>query len=246
MNTILNTGKKLWATTVCSLFTLLLSLFTASCTSESYESGDGDYSNLHADFVELHTSAPKLVDYIITDDGYKYNFTDPKSLDWAEKGDTLYRALTYYNIDAKGTELVAAGMVYVLKPKDADKVEDPKTDPVTVESIWLSKCRRQDINIGTDADGKPLTADCYLNLSLLVKTGQPAEQNAQHSIGAMKSISSDGVMTITFLHDQGNMPAYYNTRLYVSIPLAESQLTTPATLLINTFEGMRTLHVSKD
>ena len=45
----------------------LLAAVLAACQVDSYDSGDGEYSLLTADFVEAHTSQASAVDYAVTD-----------------------------------------------------------------------------------------------------------------------------------------------------------------------------------
>ena len=55
------------------LFSLLalgsILLFSMACTTEDYESGNGDNSFLRADFVEARSGEAKRVNYAITDEG---------------------------------------------------------------------------------------------------------------------------------------------------------------------------------
>ena len=103
--------------TLFYLFTFLpLSLFI-SCTHDSYEAGDGSYSYLRADFAELKTTSAKLVPEATTDDNERLAFNNPLTVSWAEKGDTTYRALLYYNkVETGSPEPISAFAVPVLRP----------------------------------------------------------------------------------------------------------------------------------
>lgn len=224
----------------CYLVILSLCHFITACTTESYDTGDGDYSYLRADFCELHTTQAKQVDYAISDDGERISFGKTLNVKWAERADTLYRALLYYNrlpdADAKALSLQH---VYVLGPKASASVEDPHHDPVVFESAWLSTCRRTDLTIAVDSTSREAVTH-YLNIAFLVKTGEPDDETARQSIGVTAEQNSDGAWLLTLLHDQGNVPQYYSTRIYASIPLTDRQLQDGIVLNINTYSGLLT------
>lgn len=216
---------------------LLPITFLTACTSESYETGDGKYSYLRADFGEIHTAKPQQVDYAVNDEGRRISFETAPTVKWAEKGDTLYRALLYYNdLPDKAARSISLQPVYVLAPKAAADVKDPHHDPVTFESAWLSTCQRTDLAIAT-AEGERQAVTHYLNMAFLLKTGQPDDEKARQTIGMMSEQADDGSLRLTLLHDQGAIPQYYSTRIYTSIPLTDSQLQRGISLCINTYDG---------
>ena len=216
---------------------LLPITFLTACTSESYETGDGKYSYLRADFGEIHTAKPQQVDYAVNDEGRRISFETAPTVKWAEKGDTLYRALLYFNdLPDKAARSISLQPVYVLAPKAAEDVKDPHHDPVTFESAWLSTCQRTDLTIAVDSV-KREAATHYLNMAFLLKTGQPDDEKACQTIGMMSQEADDGSLRLTLLHDQGAIPQYYSTRIYTSIPLTDSQLQRGISLCINTYDG---------
>ena len=79
--------------TVCAATALML--WTAACTTEEYESGDGDYSYLRADFAEVHTTGAKKVGNARTDDGDSLVLQPPLDCSWASVPDSTYRAPCY-------------------------------------------------------------------------------------------------------------------------------------------------------
>lgn len=218
-------------------FYLLPITFLTACTSESYETGDGKYSYLRADFGEIHTAKPQQVDYAVNDEGRRISFETAPTVKWAEKGDTLYRALLYYNdLPDKAARSISLQPVYVLAPKAAEDVKDPRHDPVTFESAWLSTCQRTDLTIAVDSLSRAAVTH-YLNIAFLVKTGQPDDEKARQTIGMMSEQTDDGKLRLTLLHDQGTIPQYYSTRIYTSIPLSDSQLQRGVVLSVNTYDG---------
>jgi len=230
--------KKSLSTLLLPLTSYLLPItFLTACTSESYETGDGKYSYLRADFGEIHTAKPQQVDYAVNDEGRRISFETAPTVKWAEKGDTLYRALLYYNdLPDKAARSISLQPVYVLAPKAAADVKDPRHDPVTFESAWLSTCQRTDLAIAT-AEGERQAITHYLNIAFLLKTGQPDDEKARQTIGMMSEQADDGSLHLTLLHDQGAIPQYYSTRIYTSIPLTDSQLQRGISLCINTYDG---------
>lgn len=190
---------------------LLLSAVTAlsGCTTEAYDSGDGRYSYLTADFVVAHTSAGKTVDYVVCDKGERLVLSPAYRVEWAEKADTTYRALLYYNAATASSSprtvvAVAASQVPVFRPLPASMLETVATDPLTVESVWLSENGR------------------YINLALLLKTGKPNGTAEGQRLGLVLdgvSTAADGTrcaMTRLY-HSQGGVPEYYTSRYYVSV-----------------------------
>ena len=223
---------------LCWLVTLSLCLFVTSCSTESYDTGDGDYSYLRADFCEIHTAGTKQVDYAISDDGERISFGKTLNVKWAEGTDTLYRALLYYNRLPDAAKALSLQPVYVLRPKAPASVENPHYDPVAFESAWISTCQRTDLTIALDSVSREAVT-YYLNIAFLVKTGQPDDETARQSIGISSEQNSDGTWQLTLLHDQGSVPQYYSTRVYASIPLADSQLQRGIIFNINTYDGQK-------
>lgn len=204
-------------------FALCIIVLLSACTNEAYDSGDGRYSYLRADLVEAHTIAAKTIDRATTDDGEVLRLDPYATADWAEKADTIYRALLYYNKveGAAACEPVTIARVPVLYPIAADKIEgETKTDPVTLESLWVSANSR------------------YINLALLLKTGKADDPEAVQSIGITKEEPTDGPLTLRVLHDQGTVPQYYTSRIFLSIPVTDDLAGHTIRLIVNTYNGI--------
>ncbi|MCR5131732.1 MAG: hypothetical protein K6C10_09785 [Prevotella sp.] len=217
---------------------MLTAIALAACTSENYDSGDGKYSYMRADFVDAHFAAEKVADYVLTDDGERIAFSEPFEVSWGSKADTLYRALLYYDCQPDNYKPISLKYVYVLWPKEGASIKNPAFDPVEFESAWLSKCQRTDLSTILSEGRQEEKITYYLNVSFLVKTGQPDDEKARQTIGIMGDETSDGSFRLTLLHDQGAIPEYYSNRAYVSIPLTDSQLAKPLSLIINTYDGL--------
>ncbi len=184
----------------CQLSTLI------SCTQDAYEKGEGEYSLVRGDFAEAVVNSSKQVTKIVTDDGDELFLTSPYTAKWIVKADTTYRCMLYYNKVEGKAEIVSMGQVpcatvYPLSQFD----KEFKTDPVKFESTWMSKTGR------------------YLNLSLQVKTGTADDTAAVQSLAVVSDTlitHPDGkqIRSLILHHDQGNVPQYYSTQVYFSIP----------------------------
>ena len=163
----------------------------AACTIDAYDKGEGDYSLTTAELVEAHVGSDKQVDYVDTDLGERL------------KGVIVPHSLSSDSSSAKGIPAVM------------------KTDPVHLESAWLSKNRR------------------YLNLRLRLLTGATADEEAVHTIGLVPDslTSTPQHAHLLFYHDQGGKPEYYSQVAIASIPLYLLKTDT-ITLKINTYDGV--------
>jgi len=204
------------------LFLVLLAL--AACTTDSYEKGEGEYSRMQADFVELHANADKQIDYADTDDGSRLTLDEPFTAKWVTKGDSIYRGLLYYKKNDKVVEKVQCTALSVARIVRADSVKQGiKTDPLKFESMWLSKNRR------------------YLNLGIYTKTGEGGDAGALQRIGVVSDTlmaNADGTKTLwlRLYHDQGGVPEYYSQRTYFSV-LLDGQTADSIRFTINTYSG---------
>ena len=197
-------------------------LLLTACTSETYDTGDGDLSYLRADFVEMHTAAAKEVDRFVTDEGDTYLLQPHATVAWAEKADTLYRALAYYNRLPDRVEPQTFQTVYVLRPQTNspnDQTTNLPTDPVGVESAWMSPNGR------------------YINLGLLLKLGSTGDADLRQTIGVVTDSETDDAVVLSFIHDQAGVPEYYTQRIFASIPVTDDMSDKAITLRINTYEG---------
>lgn len=200
-------------------------LTLAACTIDSYDTGTGKYSLTRADFVEAHSDAEGSVDYIITDSGERLTLLPRVSADWIITADSLYRATIYYNkVSDTEAEPINLSSVPTLLPTPAEKFEDGLlTDPVTLESLWVS------------------TGGRWLNIGFYLKVGQIGEDARLHTIGLIDEGSvtnPDGTVTarLRLYHDQGDVPEYYSSKYYVSIPCAAIAADSAA-IIINTYDG---------
>ena len=203
---------------------LLSSLVLLACTQDTYEKGKGKYSLMRGDFAEAVVNGSKQVTKIITDDGDELPLTTPFTAKWVTKADTVYRCMLYYNKVDDKAEVISMGQVPCADINTLAEFKKPMaTDPVKFESSWISKTRR------------------YLNLSLLLKTGSTDDTTAVQSL----AIVSDTLIThpdnkqtrhLILYHNQGNVPQYYSTQVYVSIPTERIDADS-VQISINSYDG---------
>lgn len=228
--------KKVYALTSLKVFSLLFSmlfllsplsfLLFLSCTQETYDTGEGEFSQVRADLVDVHVRGDKRVDYVLTDDGDSLCTQPPFTVGWIEKPDTIYRALLYFNLKDGFIDGVSMGQVLVPTIKPVSRFKGGmKTDAVYLTSLWRAHNGR------------------YLNLRLRVMTGAvDGETLGKQAFGCASDTlvaHNDGRSTLhlRLYHDQGGQPEYYSREVYLSIPL---QGTEADTLLfrVNTYDGI--------
>lgn len=197
------------------------------CTTETYESGDGAYSYLRADFVEMHSKAPGKIDYAVTDDGDSVALAPHLDVAWAGKADTIYRALLYYSKEGATARPVSVSRVPVMGWKITDRMDTLPRDPVTLESSWVSGNRK------------------YLNLGIILKTAAADTADARHVIGLARDTvtRSDGAsdtFRLILAHRQ-NVEAYYSVKAYLSIPISGLREYKKIRLSIQTYQGEKVL-----
>ena len=153
-------------------FSLLVTL--NSCTQDLYDKGEGEFSQLRADLVNVHVRHDSRVDYVLTDDGDSLRTEPPFTVSWIEKSDTIYRALLYYFLNDGVVEAYSMGPVLVPSVKAANLIKGGiKTDPVHLTSLWRAR------------NGK------YLNLRLRVMTGTTDDEKVgSRRLAASQTLSS--------------------------------------------------------
>ena len=198
------------------IFHLSFSVALTSCETDSYDKGEGKYSQMQADFVVAGVGSDQRVDYVVTDEGDSLLAFPRFTTQSIEKADTTYRAILYYklvNDDAGRAAVEAMGLSLVPTltahtPEEMDSlVGDMKTDPVKFESIWLARNRR------------------FVNVSIILMTGQPDTDDVHQTLALMcDSVQhhADGRATACcrLYHDQGGVPEYYSLQRYLSIPVS--------------------------
>ena len=195
----------------------------AACTIDPDEAGDGQYSYLKAEMADMHTAAKCKVDYAVTDTDEKLTFSPPFNCHWATTPDSTYRAMLYYKKSPDKTEGNTCVKVWVLRPMKPSK--DTPTDPVKLESSWLSQNKK------------------YINLRLGVMSGKPDDEKQKQKIGIVlnKQVTHTNgkkVIDLQLLHNRNHVPSYYTNILYISIPTTSYKSGDSIRLKVNTYQGM--------
>ena len=205
----------------------IVMLFVA-CDSENYDTGDGRYSYMTSDFAEIYAKEKGVVDRAVTDDKTTLTLAPNIAVKWVEKTDTAYRALLYYDY-RKGETSVrprSVTQVSVLRPVRTTRPDTLRTDPLKLESVWMSR------------SGK------YLNMRLGVKMGAKDDGTiGKQTIGVKCDTIKGGERTtlvFTLLHNQNGVPQYYTSTAFASIPLDDMARNSNLTLQVNTYDGMKT------
>jgi len=174
---------------ITSAFTLLLA---TACTIDAYDKGEGEYSLLTAEMADVAVGSDKLTTAVDTDQG-----------------------------DGKA-EIVSMSKVGVARPRQLatkdGKQEEMKTDPVYVESMWMSKNKK------------------YVNMRLRLLTGSTDDEKAVQTLGIISETADSSVEKLVLYHDQGGQPEYYSTTVFVSIPLDKVKAN-ELTITVNTYDG---------
>lgn len=212
---------------VFSMAILWLPFLMYSCETDSYETGEGEYSLMRGDLCDLSVNSLRQATAFVTDDGDSYQLDVPYAAKWIQTPDSTYRTLIYYNkVSAGVAQLVNIGTVVTLGPIPHWRMENQTQDPMGLESAWISK------------NGK------YLNLGLLMKTGRISDEELPHNIAVVQDtlcVRDDGKCSAyyRFLHSQNGIPEYYTNRRFVSILLPDEK---PDTIYFNmmTYDGVLT------
>ena len=204
----------------------LLLLLLSACETDSYETGEGQYSLLQADFAELTANSEKQGVSFVTDDGTRYQLEKPVAASWIKTADSVYRTAIYYNKVREGVARSrSVTLMPTLIPRDVNTFKRQPQDPLGVESCWVTK------------NGK------YLNMGLLMKNGRDETgHEGTHALSlALDEVHQNADMTHTayyrLLHDQGGTPEYYTNRRYVCILLPDKNRPDSVRLTVNTYEG---------
>lgn len=203
-------------------------LLLSSCTNTAYDTGDSRYSYLRTDFVEAQTNSSAQLVSAITDENIPLTFTKPLTIGWKVTTDSVCRAMLYYNINADNNdstkvEPLTAQRVYTLTPTEVSKQATVPTDPVHFVSAWKS------------------SNGAYLNFCIGVMTGKADSVEAKQTIGmVLDSVTEKDhhpTYYLKFSHSQGNVPEYYTTNIYISIPTKEMTTGSSMRLSLNTYKG---------
>lgn len=212
------------------LVTLCCVAAFSACTIDSYEKGEGEYSNMQGELARVHANSEKKIDYADLDNGERVYIAAPLTKTWIDKGDAFYRSVLYYKKNGASIEVVNIVQINEVSIISADTLKkknmEVKTDPLTLESVWVSKNKY------------------YLNASIYLKTGSTTEDGAIHRLGLVADslrVNADEtqVLHLRLFHDQGGVPEYYSVNTFLSLPLLDLPVDS-ILLTVNTYDGVFT------
>ncbi len=205
----------------------LLTILLSSCTTDSYETGEGSYSKMKGVFAELLVNGQKQGVSFVTDEGDNYILNHSVSASWINTADSTYRTIIYFKqMDESTASILSFSSLPTLRPKDASLYREQPEDPLDIESCWIAN------------NGK------YMNLGLLLKNGRDSNgKEGIHTVSvAIDEIhkNADNTQTAYYrlLHDQGEAPEYYTNRKYISILLPTANRPDSIRLTVNTYKGI--------
>ena len=114
-------------------------------------------------------------------------------------------------------------MVHVMNvavPKAGEKLSK---DPLTLTSAWMS------------GDGQ------WLNMRLDIKTGKADDPKAVHNVGLVRESMTDSDYTLRIVHSRNNIPEYFTSTAYVSVPIGNDMEGKTIIVKASTYDGEKTL-----
>ncbi len=212
--------KKILAnkTGVFTILFLLSALLFASCMDDD---SDPSYTDLRADFGVIQTNSSAMTIGFTTDDNVFKALAEPKDISGA-RPDTTYRALIYYyETEQSYVELYGFTTIPVISPRDSTEFDEIKTDPVGLQSVWVSN------------------NNSYINLTLNILGASASSSDSDTQIiDIVRSTDEEhgGITKLTLYHDQNGVPEYYTSTVYVSIPVKGNFNTGDSiNLVVNTY-----------
>lgn len=200
---------------VRALIMIAVVLLTA-CANDPYETGDGIYSYVTADFVEAYTDADCKISTMLTDDGRMLRFEQPFVTGKDGVPDSIYRCMAYYD-HLEGDRAKVRSLSLVPTPHITEPSDTLLRDPLEITAAWLAKNGR------------------YVNLSIRYKTGLIKGESVRHNVCVVKDSIVGDTMHLTLHHDKKGTPEHYTEDAYISLRTTEIE-TKYVTIHTNTYE----------
>ncbi len=180
---------------------LLFCIFLCEgCKEEDYV-----YPNVVTEFIGAQTNNDGTISQLVADDGTIYSVLQRDGLGGLV-ADTLYRTISIYEPIAqengKGNvaQLYSCQLVLSVNPLPASDFKgNIKTDPVDIQSIWLS--------------GE------YLNMILLVQYKELSHLYHFVDEGITSDQSGTQTLNLRLFHDRNNDYEAFTKQVYLSVPL---------------------------
>ena len=180
---------------------LLFCIFLCEgCKEEDYV-----YPSVVTEFIGAQTNNDGTISQLVADDGTIYSVLQRDGLGGLV-ADTLYRTISIYEPitqeNGKGNvaQLYSCQLVLSVNPLPASDFKgNIKTDPVDIQSIWLS--------------GE------YLNMILLVKYKELSHIYHFVDEGITSDQSGTQTLNLRLFHDRNNDYEAFTKQVYLSVPL---------------------------
>ncbi|MCC8186607.1 MAG: NigD-like protein [Bacteroides sp.] len=175
-----------------------------SCSKDKYE-----YPSVKLELITIEAGNTGRIQTFVTDDGERLTVAEDKSQTVIDPDSRMRVLSNYQPLSSQNGTLTGEGVIYAVgsvvsaEPIPVSEIEgDLKTDPVTLQSIWM----------GAD----------YLNLVVLVK----AQSGVHYFRFVEDEIVTDDEEGVTHIylslyHDASNDTEAYTQKAYLSIPLRQ-------------------------
>lgn len=180
-------------------------LLTGSCKEETYV-----YPDVITEFIDIQTDETGTITQLVADNGKHYRVQPREGLNGL-RADTLYRTVSIYQfLNANTSQAEPEVMLYssssVISPypaKASEWKDSIYTDPVDIQSIWLS--------------------GNYLNLIAEIKRKDQA--HAFHFIEDSIATDTQGIRTLylRLYHNNNHDYEAFTDPTYLSVPLRRYQ-----------------------
>lgn len=177
-------------------------VFAGICCLGACKGDDGYvYPEVQTEFVCLQTDETGTGVKLLTDKGETYSIQSRDGLGNLTP-DTIYRTVSVFELlpDGKEVQLYSCKGIVSPNPLRAEAFKSGvKTDPVNIQSIWMS--------------------GNYLNMVLLVPVKE--EKHGFHFVDEGIWTADDGTKTLNLrlYHDNNDDYAAFTNRVYLSVPL---------------------------
>lgn len=180
---------------------LLFCIFLCEgCKEEDYV-----YPSVVTEFIGAQTNNDGTISQLVADDGTIYSVLQRDGLGGLV-ADTLYRTISIYepitqeNSKGNVAQLYSCQLVLSVNPLPASDFKgNIKTDPVDIQSIWLS--------------GE------YLNMILLVQYKELSHLYHFVDEGITSDQSGTQTLNLRLFHDRNNDYEAFTKQVYLSVPL---------------------------
>lgn len=177
-------------------------LLLTACATDTYETGDGEYSHVSADFVEAYTDGDCNINSMLTDDGRMLRFEQPFTAGKDGVPDSLYRCTAYYDV-TDGDKVKVRSLSLIPTPHISEPADTLLRDPLDMTAAWVAKNGR------------------YVNLSIRFKTGLIKGESVRHFVCVVKDSIVGDTTHLTLHHDKKGTPEHYTEEAYLSLRATE-------------------------